>query len=76
MGPEQEIRAICQRGHQHAADPQRDVRPATHTCSDQNFERLNDLAWQHSQQDLHQATAIDWNELHTPSDTSAAPTNF
>ncbi len=56
--------------------PQRDAWLAAHTCSDQNLERLNDLAWQHSQQDLHQATAIDWNELHPPSDTPAAPTNL
>ncbi len=59
MGWARNTKSEPSRGHQHAADPQRDARPATHTCSDQNFERLNDLAWQHSQQDLHQATAID-----------------
>lgn len=70
---EREMRAICWWCHQHTAEPESDAWLVDHAYSDADIERLNNLAWQHSQQGLHETTgmpqhhgtAIDWNEFHT-----------
>lgn len=81
---EREIQAICRWSHQHTPEPESDAWPVKHAYSDAELERPNTLARQHSQQGPHETTgmpehhggtAIDWNELHTPTHNPTTPTN-